>query len=102
MNSFFLRSNKVFLQTAFVSACLIVKKETDCDGNNNHTNISKSPDWAYPSPYDAAIDKQRFLDISHSKYKKSDQWNLVELVKLWEDTDGEGGNMHIYTHLYIM
>ena len=48
------------------------------------------PEWAYPHPYDSSIDKGRFLDSSGSKYRESaERWNLNELVKLWEETEGE-------------
>jgi hypothetical protein len=50
----------------------------------------KGPEWAFPHPYDSSVEKNRFLDSSGTKYRESvDQWKLNELVKLWEETDGE-------------
>ena len=65
-----------------------IKKEFKL--KNEGKEEETEPEWAYPHPYDSSIDKKRFLDSTDSKYKEhGERWNLLELVKLWEETDGE-------------
>lgn len=64
----------------------MIKEDTSCDTSKENFVA----EWAYPHPYDESVEKSRFLDSSGTKYRdKVDQWKLHELVKLWEETDGE-------------
>lgn len=73
-----------------LSSPIVLAGVTRCSPIDQPIQNDDEPEWAYPHPYDSSIEKSRFLDSSGTKYRESvDQWKLNELVKLWEETEGE-------------
>ena len=46
------------------------------------------PQWAHPSPYDAAVPVERFADNYHLRTTRA-QWDLPRLVAQWRASDSE-------------
>jgi hypothetical protein len=63
---------------------------TSSSTSSSTSNKGRKPavEWAYPSPYDANIPIHRFASVHHLK-QPSSQWDLKELVRLWDESGEE-------------